>query len=102
METVYTGFTAMFEVGVTNIEDARPDSNKSRFITLPVYIYGVAIQLYYIVFRSHEIGLCSIPRSLLFDIYGSLVRRMGVVFYNIVFSYDSLIIGFSTAIVRPN
>ena len=44
METVYTGFTAMFEDGVTNIEDARPDSNKSRFITLPVYIYGVTIQ----------------------------------------------------------
>ena len=54
METVYTGFTAMFEDGVTNIEDARPDSNKSRFITLPVYqyIYGVTVQSFMFIYHT--------------------------------------------------
>ena len=36
----------MFEVGVTNIEDARPDSNNSRLNT---------ISIYFTVYRYREI-----------------------------------------------
>ena len=83
METVYTGFTAMFKVGVTNIEDARRDSNKSRFHTSSIYILRyIDTERLFII--SHEARIELVQYRVLFslDICGSLVRRTEVVFYS--------------------
>ena len=51
------------------MEDARPDSNKSRYNTFQYIFYGLTIQNFFTLYRSHEDRICSIPRSLLSRIW---------------------------------
>ena len=72
----------MFKVGVTNIEDARTDSNKSRFNTISIY-FGISIQRDCLSYHTRaRIALVQyrVPFSL--HVCGSLVRRTEVVFYS--------------------
>ena len=79
----------MFKVGVTNIEDARTDSNKSRFNTISIYFRYIDTERLF--FLSHEARIELVQYRVLFslDVCGSLVRRTEVVFYSLFWNIFS-------------